>query len=167
VGVCGDDGLLLGRACLPCNYLEHVAPPFNVPADEERGDIVYAECTCGIGVPHAEDCPALIEARAGYHSCCLAPAGGPHPKRCRVHYEHVQHPAHYAGNGLEAITVIEAWELGFCEGNAVKYISRAGNKPGSTALEDARKCLWYVRRWVEQLTRASGGGSVYHDGEEG
>lgn len=42
----------------------------------------------------------------------------------------VNHPAHYggAGNPYEAIKVIEAWELGFCLGNTVKYISRAGKK---------------------------------------
>jgi hypothetical protein len=39
-------------------------------------------------------------------------------------------PAHYGGadNPYEAIKVIEAWKLGFCLGNTVKYISRAGKK---------------------------------------
>ena len=50
--------------------------------------------------------------------------------------EAVNHPAHYGGadNTYEAIKVIEAWQLGFCLGNAVKYISRAGKK--GDALED-------------------------------
>ena len=40
----------------------------------------------------------------------------------------VDHPAHYGGadNPYEAINVVEAWGLGFCLGNEVKYISRAG-----------------------------------------
>lgn len=44
--------------------------------------------------------------------------------------EAVDHPAHYGGadNSYEAIKVIEAWQLGFCLGNTVKYISRAGKK---------------------------------------
>ncbi len=44
--------------------------------------------------------------------------------------ENVNHPAHYGGesNQYEAIKVIDAWELNFCLGNCVKYISRAGNK---------------------------------------
>lgn len=41
--------------------------------------------------------------------------------------EQVNHPQHYGGkdNPFEAIKVIEAWDLDFCLGNAVKYISRA------------------------------------------
>ena len=43
--------------------------------------------------------------------------------------ETVDHPKHYGGDTLyEAIKVIEAWRLGFCLGNTVKYISRAGKK---------------------------------------
>ena len=44
--------------------------------------------------------------------------------------EQVNHPQHYgcAENPYEAIKVIEAWDLGFCLGNTVKYISRAGKK---------------------------------------
>ena len=35
----------------------------------------------------------------------------------------VEHPAHYGGadNPYEAIKVIEAWGLGFCLGNTIKY----------------------------------------------
>lgn len=64
--------------------------------------------------------------------------------------EHVNHPAHYGGgdNPYEAIKVIEAWELGFCLGNTVKYISRAGKK--GDALEDLRKAQWYLSREIER-----------------
>lgn len=62
----------------------------------------------------------------------------------------VNHPAHYGGadNPYEAIKVIEAWQLGFCLGNAAKYISRAGKKPGADALEDLRKARWYIDREI-------------------
>jgi hypothetical protein len=62
--------------------------------------------------------------------------------------ETVDHPAHYGGadNPYEAIKVIEAWELGFCLGNAVKYISRAGKK--GDVLEDLRKARWYLDREI-------------------
>lgn len=44
----------------------------------------------------------------------------------------VNHPAHYGGDTTyEAIKVIEAWRLDFHLGNALKYICRAGKKPGS------------------------------------
>lgn len=62
--------------------------------------------------------------------------------------ERVNHPAHYGGadNPYEAIKVIEAWHLGFCLGNAVKYISRAEHK--GAALEDLKKARWYLDREI-------------------
>lgn len=65
--------------------------------------------------------------------------------------EAVHHPAHYGGadNPYEAIKVIEAWELGFHLGNAVKYIARAGKK-GDT-LEDLKKARWYLDRLIEGM----------------
>lgn len=67
--------------------------------------------------------------------------------------EKIDHPAHYGGadNPFEAIKVIEAWGLGFCLGNTVKYISRAGKKSGSTLLEDLKKSRWYLDREIQRL----------------
>lgn len=67
--------------------------------------------------------------------------------------EAVDHPNHYGGhdNPFEAIKVIEAWGLGFCLGNAVKYISRAGKKPGNSELQDLRKARWYIDREIQRL----------------
>lgn len=58
--------------------------------------------------------------------------------------EAVDHPAHYGGadNPYEAIKVIEAWNLGFCLGNTVKYISRAGKK--DAIVQDLKKARWYL-----------------------
>lgn len=69
--------------------------------------------------------------------------------------EAVNHPAHYGGadNPYEAIKVIEAWELGFNLGNAVKYVSRAGKK--GDALEDLRKAAWYLQREIENRAQSS------------
>ncbi len=63
----------------------------------------------------------------------------------------VDHPAHYGGgeNPYEAIKVIEAWQLDFCLGNAVKYIARAGKK--GDGIEDLRKARWYLARRIQQL----------------
>ena len=60
----------------------------------------------------------------------------------------VDHPDHYGGNGnpCEAIKVIEAHDLGFCLGNALKYILRAGKK--GPALEDLKKAKWYLERQI-------------------
>lgn len=62
----------------------------------------------------------------------------------------VNHPQHYAGNGIEVIDAIEAWELGFSLGNAVKYIARAGRKDPAKRLEDLRKAAWYINREIER-----------------
>ena len=66
--------------------------------------------------------------------------------------EAVNHPSHYGGDTIyEAIKVIEAWYLGFCLGNTVKYISRAGKKDPAREIEDLRKAQWYLTRRLEQL----------------
>ncbi len=63
----------------------------------------------------------------------------------------VNHPKHYGGaeNPYEAIKVIEAWALGFCLGNAVKYIARAGKK--DAAVQDLKKARWYLDREINRL----------------
>lgn len=65
----------------------------------------------------------------------------------------IDHPAHYGGadDPYEAIKVIEAWELDFCLGNAVKYISRAGRKDPDKETEDLGKAVWYIERKIRQL----------------
>lgn len=79
--------------------------------------------------------------------------------------ETVNHPAHYGGanNVYEAIKVIDAWDLGFCLGNAVKYICRHGKKLHTTmpldeaiiaktaAIEDLKKARWYLDHEIKRL----------------
>lgn len=66
--------------------------------------------------------------------------------------EAINHPSHYGGDTpYEAIKVIEAWELDFCLGNTVKYISRAGKKDKSKELEDLEKAAWYLQRKITNL----------------
>jgi len=67
--------------------------------------------------------------------------------------EAVNHPTHYGGgeNLYEAIKVIEAWELGFCLGNTVKYICRAGKKDDT--LQELKKARWYLDREIGNLEK--------------
>jgi hypothetical protein len=69
--------------------------------------------------------------------------------------EEVNHPAHYGGedNPYEAIKVIEAWGLGFCLGNTIKYICRAGNKQSTTVLTDLKKAAWYLQRELQRIEK--------------
>jgi Protein of unknwon function (DUF3310) len=63
----------------------------------------------------------------------------------------INHPSHYGGDTTyEAIKVIEAWGLGFCLGNAVKYICRAGKKDAASELQDLEKAAWYLNREIER-----------------
>lgn len=73
--------------------------------------------------------------------------------------ENVNHPAHYGGDTTyEAIKVIEAWELNFCLGNAVKYICRADKK--INRLEDLEKAAWYLNREIERIKKEQADGKT-------
>ena len=75
--------------------------------------------------------------------------------------EMVNHPDHYGGDTVyEAIKVIEAWNLGFCLGSCLKYISRAGKKVFQDGkhrrelhLEDLRKARFYLDREISNLEK--------------
>jgi hypothetical protein len=75
--------------------------------------------------------------------------------------EQVNHPQHYGGaeNPYEAIKVIEAWDLGFCLGNTVKYISRAGKKETDKTVQDLKKAKWYLERKIAQLEMSGSNGA--------
>lgn len=67
--------------------------------------------------------------------------------------ESINHPTHYGGqqNPYEAIKIIEALDLGFCLGNTLKYISRAGKKDQANEIEDLKKARWYLDRQIQNL----------------
>ena len=67
--------------------------------------------------------------------------------------EMVNHPNHYGGseNVYEAIKIIEALELDFHTGNALKYLVRAGKKDPAKELEDLKKAAWYIYRKIKNL----------------
>ena len=61
----------------------------------------------------------------------------------------VNHPSHYNQGQIEVIDAIEDWQLGFHEGNVVKYVARAEHK--GKQLEDLKKARWYLDRKIAQL----------------
>lgn len=67
--------------------------------------------------------------------------------------ERIDHPTHYVGgdNPYEAIKVIEAWSLGFCLGNVIKYICRAKHHYFWQHIEDLKKARWYLDREIQRL----------------
>jgi hypothetical protein len=60
----------------------------------------------------------------------------------------VNSPPHYTHGDIETIAVIDAWGLGFCLGNVVKYIARAEHK--GTPVQDLEKALWYLKHEIER-----------------
>ena len=72
-------------------------------------------------------------------------------------YDNVNRPAYYTDSKIEVIDYIEDKKLGFCLGNAVKYISRAGKKKDSgrsvidKEIEDLQKAIWYINRRIYEL----------------
>tara|TARA_B100001063_G_scaffold121350_1_gene113297 strand:- start:685 stop:900 length:216 start_codon:yes stop_codon:yes gene_type:complete len=66
--------------------------------------------------------------------------------------EMINHPEHYLKeSGFEVIDVIEAWNLDFSLGNAVKYIARAGLKDPDKKKQDLDKAIWYIERTISNL----------------
>ena len=63
----------------------------------------------------------------------------------------VNNPKHYTEHpsGIDCIQITE--HMGFCLGNAIKYIWRADLKH-DYAIEDLRKARWYLDREIEKRT---------------
>lgn len=79
-------------------------------------------------------------------------------QHCEEEHKHgpkddaVNHPSHYTLGGVEVIDAIEAWELGYNLGNAVKYIARAGKKDPNKEVEDLKKGAFYLQRQIDNLS---------------
>ena len=60
----------------------------------------------------------------------------------------IEHPDYYTSGGIEAADFIDSQGLNFNLGNVVKYIARAGKKPGEDTLTALRKAEWYLSREI-------------------
>ena len=59
----------------------------------------------------------------------------------------VNHPDHYGGDVIyEAWKVIEVWDAGFFDGNALKYICRWRAKGG---VRDLKAAVCYLQKLIE------------------
>jgi len=68
-------------------------------------------------------------------------------------YEEIDHPDHYGGRGnpYEAKKLIRVLGFGFFDGNALKYMIRAGKKPGQDKIKDLKKAVWYLKDEIRFL----------------
>ena len=65
----------------------------------------------------------------------------------------INHPAHYTSGSIEVIDFLEDQGFGFHLANAVKYICRAGKKDPGKTVEDLRKAIWYINRYISLLEK--------------
>lgn len=71
-------------------------------------------------------------------------------------HDPVNHPSHYTDGNIEVIDYIEDKRFGYCLGNAIKYISRAGKKEPDNPnkeIEDLKKAVWYINRHIMNLVK--------------
>ena len=75
----------------------------------------------------------------------------------------IDHPQHYQSTELEAIDVIEGFNLNFRLGNTIKYILRSGRK--GDHIEDLLKAHWYLSREIaHEIRKREQHKSVNEDG---
>ena len=67
--------------------------------------------------------------------------------------ETVNHPDHY-NKGIETIDYIQSWDMGFTDGNIIKYVTRYRFKGG---LEDLKKAQFYLERLISDIEEFENG----------
>lgn len=70
--------------------------------------------------------------------------------------EKIDHPSHYTSGGIETIDYMRAKlspeeYRGYLKGQVIKYVSRMGQKLNEPAADDARKALWYLTRFIDEI----------------
>lgn len=72
-------------------------------------------------------------------------------------FDDVNNPKHYTDSKIEVIDYIEDKKLGFCLGNVIKYVSRAGKKHSADKsdkekeIQDLKKAKWYLERRIKEI----------------
>lgn len=76
----------------------------------------------------------------------------------------VNHPSHYTDGQIEVIDFISDKGLieGFCKGNVIKYVSRAGKKASAKLseqdkeIQDLEKARWYLDYLIQYYKKSQG-----------
>lgn len=75
-------------------------------------------------------------------------AGGLIVKEKSTQADIINHPPHYTKGKIEVIDFIADQEMGYLDGNIIKYVARYRHK--GTSVEDLKKARWYLARLIEQ-----------------
>jgi len=64
----------------------------------------------------------------------------------------VNHPPHY-NKGIETTAYIDSWDMGFSQGNVIKYVTRYNFKHDTKEkqLEDLKKARWYLDDLIKMV----------------
>lgn len=100
------------------------------------------------GYPVFEEAVSKLEKR-GYECVLERVDNNSHHKISQMNLDEgtVDHPSYYNRGAIEAIEIIEDWDLGFHRGNIIKYILRSTQKSGKK--EDLKKAKWYIKRLLQ------------------
>lgn len=71
------------------------------------------------------------------------------PLICQEKYDNIHKPKHY-NLGIETIDYINSWNMGYMEGNIIKYITRYKYKNG---LEDLKKAQDYIEKLIKVVEK--------------
>jgi hypothetical protein len=103
----------------------------------------------GVSPGHLMLCPA----RAG-NVDCVCPPGTFAPKPDRPPRPGTQvGGTHYEEMPIEPFTIIDAFGLDFYRGNALKYLLRAGRKPGQSEVQELEKAKDYLDQAIARVNR--------------
>ncbi|MBI5449356.1 DUF3310 domain-containing protein [Candidatus Gottesmanbacteria bacterium] len=60
----------------------------------------------------------------------------------------INHPPHYTKGKIEVIDFIADQQMGYLDGNIIKYVARYRHK--GSAVDDLKKAKWYLEKLIEQ-----------------
>lgn len=72
-------------------------------------------------------------------------------------YEKIESPTHYDGEKMSVIDITSAFNCNFNVGNILKYVLRAGKKPGEGHLEDLKKAKQYLEFEIKRVSPSTTG----------
>lgn len=154
--------------CNKCRAMHDQVVDKGGPGEQEKGRVAPALGQQGPGyVGLRRDgghltATEVVEARKKYAEDHPTPKPDMSPMQERIEAmieritkpDAVNHPPHYTRHpaGIEVIEITE--HEGFCLGNAIKYLLRAGVKGGKDKyVEDLEKAKWYVDREIHRFRR--------------
>ena len=75
-------------------------------------------------------------------------------KKTTIIHDMVNNPPHY-NKGIETTEYINSWEMGFSQGNVIKYVTRYNLKHDDLRKqrEDLSKAKWYLNDLIVELEK--------------